>query len=442
MSAGSPSRFFSLPPVSSSVLKNGLKVYVVQRRELPLVSIHLVIPCGAEADPSGRAGLAHLTAEMLTLGTQKRSASQLAAEVDGLGASLSASSGWNSTSLHLFGMSEDCQRLIDLLLEIYTESTFSPEEFEQLKQRRLAALVQQKDESQIIADERFQELLFQGTPFDHPVYGTLKSLPLLLCGESRDFYRRTFLPPGSLLVMAGDLDAEVCFRWAEDHFSSAVQGSQGLGPEESPPPSLSGVRTILVDRPDLTQSQIRLGHIGIPHAHPDYLAFEVMNYILGAGGFASRLMRRIRSDLGYTYGIRGSLEPRKNSGPFIISTFTPTETTFPCVQEIFSVIRSFMAQGAIDQEKEEAVSFLTGSYPMKFETLSQVAYRIIQAELHGLGLEYLARYPERISTVSIEDLLRVARTHIHPERMLIVVVGRVEKFRREFEQLGPVEIMG
>jgi zinc protease len=441
MSAGSPSRFFSLPPVSSSVLDNGRKVYVIQRPELPLASIHLIIPCGAEADPPGRAGLAHLTAEMLTLGTQKRSASQLAAEIDGLGASLSASSGWNSTSLHLFGLSEDFQRLIDLLLEIYTEPVFSPEEFEQLKQRRLAALVQQKDESQIIADERFQELLFQGTPYDHPVYGTLKSLPPLLCGESRDFYRRTFLPPGSLFVMAGDLDAEVCFRWAEDHFRSAVQGSQGLGPEESPPPSLSGVRTILVDRPDLTQSQIRLGHIGMPHAHPDYLAFEVMNYILGAGGFASRLMRRIRSDLGYTYGIRGSLEPRRHSGPFTISTFTPTETTFPCVQEIFSVIRSFMAQGATDQEREEAVSFLTGSYPMKFETLSQMAYRIIQAELHGLGLEYLARYPERVSTISLEDLARVARTHIHPERMLVVVVGRVEKFRRKFEPLGPVDMM-
>ena len=171
MSAASPSRFFSLPPVSSSVLEGGLKVYVIRRAELPLVSIHLIIPRGAEADPPGGAGLAHLTAEMLTLGTQKRSASQLAAEIDGLGASLSASSGWNSTSLHLFGLSEDFQRLIDLLLEIYTEPAFSPDEFEQLKQRRLAALVQQKDESQIIADERFQEILFQGTPTIIPFTG-------------------------------------------------------------------------------------------------------------------------------------------------------------------------------------------------------------------------------------------------------------------------------
>jgi zinc protease len=441
MSPASKSRVFLLPSVSSSVLKSGLKVYVVQRPQLPLVSIHLVISCGAEADPPGKAGLAHLTAEMLTLGTQKRSASQLAADVDRLGATLSASSGWNSTSLHLFGLSEDFERLMDLLLEIYTQPAFSPEEFEQLKQRRLAALVQQKDESQIIADERFQEVLFRGSPYDHPVYGSLKSLPPLLCGESRDFYQRTLLPPGSLLVLVGDLEAEACFQWTEAHFPSAIQGAQGVGPEEPPLPSLSGVQVFLVDRPDLTQSQIRLGHIGIAHAHPDYLAFEVMNYILGAGGFASRLMRRVRSELGYTYGIRGSLEPRKYSGPFTISTFTPTETTFPCVQEIFSVIRSFISQGATDQEREEAVNFLTGSYPMKFETLSQVAYRIIQAELHGLGLEYLAGYPDRVSAVSIEDLGRVARRHLHPEKMLIIVVGRVEKFRRKFEALGPVEMI-
>ena len=242
------------------------------------------------------------------------------------------------------------------------------------------------------------------------------------------------------MVFVGDVEAEVCFQWAQAHFPSAGQGER-VEAEEFSPGSPTGVRIILVDRPDLTQSQIRLGHIGMPHAHPDYLPFEVMNYILGAGGFASRLMRKIRSELGYTYGIRGALEARKYAGPFTISTFTPTETTFPCVQEILSVIRSFITQGPIDQEREEAVNFLTGSYPMKFETLSQIAHRIIQAELHGLGLEYLARYPDRVAAISIEDLGRVARTHLHPEKMLIVVVGRIEKFRREFEQLGPVEMM-
>jgi len=430
---------FTLPKIFSALLQGGLKVYSIPKPELPLVSIHLVLPRGAEADPPGKAGLADLTAEMLTLGTQKRSASRLAAEVDGLGATLSAQSGWDSTSLHLFGLSEDFERLMSLLLEIYTQPAFPPEEFEQLKQRRIANLVQEKDESEIIADERFQEILFQGTPYDHPAYGTLKTIPQLVGDEAKEFYQRGFLPEGSFLLMIGDVEEEACFRWVEAHFPGGVRGKEAV----SKTPSFyspSGVKTVMIDRPDLTQSQIRLGHIGMPHGHPDFLPFEVMNFVLGAGGFSSRLMTKIRVERGYTYGIRGSLALRKNPGPYSISTFTPTATTFPCVREIFSLIQSFLVQGATEREREEAINFLTGSYPLKFESLPQIAQRIIQAEVHGLGLESLADYPERIAAVTLEEMALSARKHLHPERMLIVIVGRSEKFRGEFEPLGPVAI--
>jgi len=440
MSAGNKSRPFSLPVVHSYVLPGGPKVYAVPRPELPLISIHLMIPRGAEADPQGKAGLSNLAAEMLTLGTTKRSASQLAVQVDALGATLAARSDWDATYLHLSGLSEDFEVLMGLLVEILTQLAFLPEEFEELRRRQIAALIQQKDESQIIADERFEEALFQGTPYDHPVYGSLNSLPDLSCEEVKEFFEGSFCPEGSLLVILGDVKAETCFRWAEVNFPAGGQGKRWETGEFSALP-VAGVKTLLIDRPDLTQSQIRLGHIGIAHSHPDYFSFEVMNYILGAGGFSSRLMQRIRSQLGYTYGIRGSLEPRKRPGPFTISTFTPTETTYPCVQEIFSVVKTFMAQGATDREREEAVNFLTGSYPMKFETRSQVAQKILQAELHGLGLEYLSAYPKRISAVTLEEIARTARTHLHPQRMLAVVVGRAEKFRRAFEELGPVEMV-
>jgi zinc protease len=438
MKSGARSRVFTLPKVHSSILKNGLNVYAVSWPELPLVSIHLILPCGAEADPPGRGGLADLSAEMLTRGTQKRSAMQLAAEIDGLGALFSANSGWNGTSVYISGLSEDLGRLLALLLEIYTQPAFSPEEFEQLKKRRIGQLVQQKDESPVTADERFQEILFQGTSYDHPVYGTLDSLPKLFVEEIKEFHRENFSPPGSFMVLVGDLQPEQCFQWVERNFPSISEKKTRVG--EFSPPTLSRIKTRIVDRPDLTQSQIRLGHIGISHAHPDYIPFEVMNYILGGGGFSSRLMQRIRSELGYTYGINSSLEPRKYSGPFTVSTFTPTEITFSCVREIFSVLQSFLEKGVTDQEREEAINFLTGSYPRRFETLSQIAQRIIQAELHGLRLEYLSTYPERVSGVSREMISRSAREIIHPQNMLAVVVGRSESFRHQFESLGLVEI--
>jgi zinc protease len=439
MKTGSPSRKFVLPAISSSLLGNGLKLYAVPLPDLPLVSIHLIVPCGAEADPVGQAGLADLSAEMLTLGTQKRSSFRLAAEMDGMGAILSAYAGWNVTSLHISGLSEDLERHLELLREIYAEPAHAPEEFEQLKQRRIGQLIQQKDESQIIADERFQQMLFQGTPYDHPAYGTLESLPKLTIEDVREFYRKSFLAPGSFLVLVGDLSLDRCLPWAEGIFPDL--GRKKPEVREFSPSLSRGIRTRIVDRPELTQSQIRLGHIGIPLAHPGYIPFEVMNYILGGGGFSSRLMQKIRSELGYTYGIYSSLEPRKYPGPFTISTFTPTDITFSCVQEIASVLRSFLDRGATEQEREEAVNFFTGSYPRRFETLSQIAQRIIQVELHGLGIEYLSSYPDRVNGVSLEEISRSARERIHPQDLLAVIVGRAEAFRRSFESLGPVEVL-
>jgi zinc protease len=439
MNTASRSGTFSLPAVNTSLLPNGLKMHAVPKRDLPLASIHLIFPYGAEADLPGKAGLVDLMAEMLTLGTKKRPAARLAADVDALGATLSAHAGWESTSLHITGLSEDWEKLMELLLEIQTQPAFSPQEFDQLKQRRLAALTQQKDESQVIADECIQEILFQGTPYDHPVYGTLRSLPNLSCGEVEEFYRNHICREAGLLVMVGDLQTETCFRWVEAHFPP-IPRAQGMKENKFSPSDSTKMKTIFIDRPDLTQSQIRLGHIGIPHAHPDFLPFEVMNYVFGAGGFSSRLMQRIRSEKGYTYGIRASLEPRKNPGPFIISTFTPTETTFPCVQEILEVENSFIAEGATDQERSEAIQFLTGSYPMNFETLSQIAQKIIQAEINGLGLEHLSSYPQRVSAVTREEMASAARAHLHSKEMKIVIVGRAEKFRKEFESWGPVAI--
>jgi len=427
---------FSLPPILSSV-RNGMKVFGVPRPELPLISIHLILPYGAEVDPSGKAGLADLAAEMLTLGTRRLTAAQIAAEVDGLGATLSVRAGWNATSLHVQGLKEDLDRLLALLREIVTEPSFSEEEFAQLRQRRVAMLVQQKDESAIVVRERFESLLFRGTPYDHPVYGTLQSVPHLSRDEAQEFYRQRFLPEGSFCVFAGDLDPDACFRRIEAQFPKAASGAPSSPPFH--PQAPSGIKTVLVDRPDLTQSQICLGHLGIPPVPPDLFPFEVMNYILGGGGFSSRLMRRIRVERGYTYGVRSSLDLRNPLGSFSIVTFTPTETTAKCVQEVFSVVKSFLTEGANPEEQSEAINFLTGSYPLKFETLSQVAQRIIQTEVLGLGLPYLEEYPGKISAVEKEDISRCAQSNIHPKDMILAVVGRTEAFRRDFERWGPVE---
>lgn len=431
---------FNPPQIFSFQLAHGLRVCLVNKSNLPLLSMHLVLPYGAEADFPGKAGLADLTAEMLMLGTKKRSALQLAADIDSLGAILSAHAGWNYTSLHILGLQEDWETLLAILLEVYTEPAFAKEEFAQLKKRRLAALEQQKDESSIIADEHFQTTIFQGTPYDHPVYGSLSSLPQILWEDIKEFHAQNFLPQGSFLVFVGSLEEKKLLRWVEDKFP-AIKNRRGAYAEESKNSYSPVKKIILIDRPDLTQSQIRLGHLSLPHNHPDYLPFAVMNYILGGGGFSSRLMQRIRVELGYTYGIRSGLEPRKKPGPFLISTFTPTETTYACVQEILAVEKKFRQEGATEEERLEAINFFIGSYPMKFETLGQIAQKVIQMEVHDLDKDYLINYPKKIANISVAEINRVAREYLHPEEMVLVIVGQTKKFRQEFERWGEIQFV-
>lgn len=431
---------FTPPPIFISQLANGLRACLVNKPHLPLLSMHLVLPYGAEADSPGKAGLADLTAEMLTLGTKKRSALQLAADLDSLGALLSAHVGWHHTSLHILGLKEDWETLLAILLEIYTEPALAREEFVQLKKRRWAALEQQKDESSIMADEHFQAAIFQGTPYDHPIYGSLSSLPQILEEDIKEFYAQNFLPQGSFLVFVGSLEEEKLLRWVEDNFPE-VKDRRWVLLEEGKYSYQLTPKKILIDRPDLTQSQIRLGHLALPHNHPDYLPLAVMNYILGGGGFSSRLMQRIRVGLGYTYGIRSDLEPRKKKGPFLISTFTPTETTYACVQEILQVEKRFLHEGATEEERTEAINFFIGSYPMKFETLGQIAQKVIQMEVHDLEEDYLINYPKKIANISLAEINRVAQEYLHPEEMVLVIVGQAKKFRQEFEQWGEIQLI-
>lgn len=431
---------FTPPPIFISQLANGLRACLVNKPHLPLLSMHLVLPYGAEADSPGKAGLADLTAEMLTLGTKKRSALQLAADLDSLGALLSAHVGWHHTSLHILGLKEDWETLLAILLEIYTEPALAREEFVQLKKRRWAALEQQKDESSIMADEHFQAAIFQGTPYDHPIYGSLSSLPQISGEDIKEFYAQNFLPQGSFLVFVGSLEEEKLLRWVESNLP-AVKDKRWTCLEEGKYLYLSAPRIILIDRPDLTQSQIRLGHLALPHNHPDYLPLAVMNYILGGGGFSSRLMQRIRVELGYTYGISSGLEPRKKKGPFLISTFTPTETTYACVQEILQVEKRFLHEGATEEERTEAINFFIGSYPMKFETLGQIAQKVIQMEVHDLEEDYLINYPKKIANISLAEINRVAQEYLHPEEMVLVIVGQAKKFRQEFGQWGEIQII-
>jgi len=428
-----------LPEIESRRLDNGLRILAVRDRNLPLVTTVLMVERGAEADEEGRAGEADLTLEMLTLGTQKRSSEEIALDVDSLGARLGFYSGWDASFIELEGLSEDLNSLLEIVSDLVLHPAFPKPEFDQLKQRRIAGLIQDQDESEIVADVEFTQLVFEGTPYGHPRRGTIDSVRKISLGDLETFHDRHFLGGQCFLMVVGDIDIERTFQGAEEFLGALRKGSDDSALASFSIPKSIRRRVRIIHRRDLTQSQIRMGHPGMERTSPDHHAFQIANYILGGGGFSSRLMEKVRSKKGYTYGISSSFQGRRYPGPFVISTFTPNENTSAVVQEVLEVLDGFIREGATSKELEEARNFYLGNYCFRFETPRKIAREVLEVELYGLGLQSLAEYPGNISRIDQTDIRRVVQRHICPEAFSVVIVGNCDVFQKEMEKVGSVE---
>jgi zinc protease len=421
-------------------LSNGLLVMGLEYHKLPVVYISAMVKRGSERDPAGKEGLADLTAEMMTLGTKSRDSQRLALEMEQIGARYSASAGPDASFVEVVGLADTFSTLMDLLGDMLLSPAFPPQEMQLAQQRRIASLIQQRDQAEVVADEIIVQRLLAGTPYAHPDYGTIQSLEALSTADPRSFYRSHYSPGEAMLFVIGDLTPEEIRQRAAD-ILGAWKG-EGRGQDRlSEPVRPRGRRIIAVNRPDLTQSQVRAGLLGIARKDADYIPFKVMNYIFGGGGFSCRLMQRIRAEKGYTYGIASTFQAGRITGPFIISTFTPTATTVPVIEEILKVMEEYCSEGARPQELDEAKHFFTGSFPLKLETPGQMAGELLQLELYDIPFDYLSSYRAAMERVTLEKVNSLASTYLVPEDLILVVVGRVEEFIESLRNLGAVEIV-
>jgi len=292
-----------------------------------------------------------------------------------------------------------------------------------------------------MANRRFTRLFFKDAPYGHPVTGDLETLEAIGLEDLQNFYHREYTAGDSTLVVVGMAP----FARMQEEAGRLWGGWQGGGPASAPytqaPEKLCSSGLYLLDRPDLTQSEIRLGHLGLPRSHPDYYPLRLVNYILGEGGFSSRLMTRIRSDLGCTYGIRSTFHFRRAPGPFVISTFTPAAQTGLVVKEIKGVVREVLEKGITEQELAEAQSYFVGHFPLGLETPRHLGSRVVSMDLYDLGWDYLRRYRERIQEVTLTAAQAAARKHLQPEALVTLVVGPAAQCAKDLEALGAMEII-
>ena len=407
-----------------SVLENGLVLLTSEQRTLPIVTFNLLIDAGSRYDPPGQGGLANLAARLLTYGTSKRTALEISETLDFIGAGLSAGCGKELATVSLTLLKKDLDAGLDLLAEVLTASVFPSEEIKRQKQSVIASIKARRENPRHIARRKFIETLFPQSPYGRPVEGTEDSVKGIERAGLVEFYERFYRPNRAILAVVGDISHQEMVEGLSKAFQTWEKGSST---KEPPPSSSPGPADFIRVNKDLTQANIIIGHKGVPRGHPDYYAIRVMNYILGGGGFSSRLVDSIRNERGLAYSVYSMFSAQKYVGTFQLAMQTKNETAKEAIRIAMEEIRRVREQGVSVGELKAAKDYLIGSFPLRLDTNRRVANFFAHVEFFELGLDYPDRYSELIRRITQEDILRVAKRYLQPEKLIVVVVANQEK---------------
>lgn len=440
--AATPLRKLALPPIHETRMDNGLEVLVVENHEIPTVTVTVFWKHGAETDPADKVGLTSLTASLLRQGTGRRSAEEIAETIDALGGSLSGSADLDSAEVSVSVLVKDLPVALDLLADVVKNPSFPQDEIEIARRQEIAGARQAFDDPPELTRRHLRVILY-GEKHPYSFFPSERSLGSITRDDLVEHHRRWFGPRNAVVGVAGDVEKEEALAAVAKAFGDWT------GPEKmaevafpDPPPAARAVR--LVDKPDLTQSSIRVAAAGIDRKSPDFHAAVVMNYILGGGAFSSRLVKVVRSDEGKTYGIGSGFTVHKRRGIFGIGTSTRNAETVPTLELVMGELEKMRSEGTgvTPAELAAAKSNLIGSYPMRFETADDVLGRLLAAKLHGLPFEEITQYREKVAAVTLEQVNAAARKYLVPERMVIVVVGRSADVKAPLEsRFGTVDVV-
>ena len=407
-----------------TVLNNGMVLLTSEQRALPMVSIELLIEAGSRHEPAEQAGVANLTARLLTQGTQKRRAVQISEALDFMGASLSASCGEDVATVSMTILKKDLAAGLDLLAEVLTQANFPPVEIDRQKQAVIASIRARQEDPGAVAGTAFASALFPKSPYGRPVEGTEATVKIVQQKALQDFYARHYRPNRAIIAVVGD----VAEKEIAEALSKAMKGwSKGAPGVKPAAPAQIGQPQVVQVKKDLTQANIVLGHNGVARGNPDYYAIQVMNYILGGGGFSSRAMDSIRNERGLAYSVYSYFAAEKSHGSFQFVMQTKNETAAEAIRIAKDEMRRMREQPVEERELSDAKDYLIGSFPLRFDTNRKVAGFLAQVEYYELGLDYPERYDGLIGKVTREDVARVAKQYLRPDDLITVVIGNATK---------------
>ena len=437
-----PPRSGTFPKPVEETLPNGLRVIVIERRETPLVSAQLLIKNGGEVDPNELAGLADMTANLLTKGTQTRDATKIASEVESLGASLDSGARWDSSFASVSGMSSKLPQAMEILADVVRRPTFKSEEVERLRQQYLDNVTLALGDPGTIARMVAARVVFGDSPYGHPISGTTQTLTHITAADIAKMHSRYYRPDNAILVIGGDIAAKDGVALATKYFGDWQKPT-------TPMPSLSAAmegagskagRVVVIDKPDAGQAAVYLARTGINRKDPDYFRGVVSNSVLS--GYSGRLNQEIRIKRGLSYGAGSTLDTRRDVGPFLASAQTKNESGAQVADLLLGEISRLSSAPPADVELTPRKAVVIGNFSRNLETANGLVGQVGSLALYGLGLDEISQYINNVQAVSTADIQKFAGTRLDAKTSNIIIVGNAKAFLPELQKKFPnVEVI-
>ncbi len=411
-------------------LENGMVLLLSEKHDIPMVTVNMAIKAGSTAEPEDKPGLASITASLLMQGTSKRSAVRINSEIDFIGGSLSVSGGNDFASASLRVLKKDIRTGLDLLSDVLMNPVFDQKEIDRKVKETLAEIQRQKEEPGIVAGEAFTKAVYGRHAYGRTNDDVAAYLPKLTRQDIFNFYTARYSPNSIIIAVVGDVNEKEIIVLLQEYFKGWKRSDQPL-PVSVPPSVIEKTVVRKIDK-NITQANIDMGNIGISRENPDFYAVMIMNYILGGGGFSSRLMDNIRDNKGLAYDVHSVFSAQKEPGAFSVSIQTKNESANEVIAETLKEIRRIQTETVSDKELADAKAYFTGSFPLKMDTYSKIAGILTSIEIYNLGLDYPQKYSVLINAVTREDIKRVAKQYLHPDSLVIVVVANLEKAKLNY----------
>jgi zinc protease len=429
----------SLPKPQEAHLASGLHLMVLEDHRLPRVAFQIIIPgAGGYFDPPAMVGLSSYTAQMMREGTTTKSSQQISQELETMSASVTVGSNLSTpyATVSGNGLTENLPRLFDLTADVLLNPSFPADEWERLKVRTRAGLVQQRTQPAFLAAERFSKVVFG----DHPA-GRVSATPETLDAITRDamveFHKTHFVPDHALIAFAGDISLADARKMVE----GALGGWKKAGvakPTTTEPPAPGPAKVYLIARPNSVQTTLTVGTQSMIRTDPDYVPLTVANRVLG--GTMGRLFMHLREVKGYTYGISSNFSATSFRGQWSASTNVRTEVTEPALADLMAEIADMRDKLVPEKELQDAKRAIVASFARDLESPTQVLGYYVQNWLYGLPANYWDTYPTKINAVTPQQAQAAAAKYWEASKLQIVAVGDAGKITDILKAKGPLEV--